>query len=318
MRVARSGMRVSIHLLSLVLLAAPLLAQTPVPASPPGGIARPGLIESAPLAPPPGVSAAPDAPASATPQAQGAQSAPGVTPAAPLPVPASPAPPAMAQPSPTVPVTPVPPVEVPVQSSPQQAQPVPTVPVPMSPPMAPPVTVQPSAPATGVVNPRATLVPVPGDPANVDDVTLPERPVAILSGMATWSEGYARLAGAVKRMEEALAKAGIRVAGRPLSRFLESDDLGFRYDMMIPVDRAPADRAGLPADIRFGTSPGGRAIRFSHKAPYDEIDGTYEAITAYLDAKGVTVNDSFLEEYVSDLTNPADPSTEINIFVSPQ
>lgn len=157
---------------------------------------------------------------------------------------------------------------------------------------------------------------MPGDPSNVDDVTLVPKPAAIRTGIATWNEGFARLADAVRKLEEDLRQAGLPIAGRPLSRFLETDDLGFRYEVMVPIARAAP--TGLPADIRLGMTPSGRMLRFTHKASYDEIDGTYEAITAYLDAKGVTVNDSFVEEYVTDLTNASDPGLEINIFVSPR
>jgi effector-binding domain-containing protein len=312
------------YLLPLMLLVTPAAAQTPAVTTPlpaisapapsvaPGGVARPGVVESSPLAPLPGTSAPQQTPVTQAPVA---------------PDPASPTPPVVVQqPAPVAPlgqVAPAPSQTVPAPPAP--AQPVQAQPVPSSPAApapggvtSPPAIAQPAPSVPGALNPRATLVPVPGDPANVDDVMLTEKPVAIIAGIAIWTEGYPRLADAAKRLEEALAKAGVRVAGRPLSRFVESDDLGFRYEMMVPIEAAPVDRSGLPAEIRFGNSPGGRATRFSHKGAYDEIDGTYEAITAYLDAKGVTVNDSFIEEYVTDFSNPSDSSADINIFVMPK
>jgi effector-binding domain-containing protein len=42
-------------------------------------------------------------------------------------------------------------------------------------------------------------------------------------------------------------------------------------------------------------------LRFVHRGPYDDIDSTYETVTAYLDAKNIEVKDFFVEEYVSDL-----------------
>ena len=87
---------------------------------------------------------------------------------------------------------------------------------------------------------------------------------------------------------------------------------------MMPIPAAPAGKATLTPEVRFGTTPEGKAMRFVHKAPYDEIDDTYETITAYLDAKNITVKDDFVEEYVTDLTEPADPNLEINIYVQPQ
>jgi effector-binding domain-containing protein len=87
---------------------------------------------------------------------------------------------------------------------------------------------------------------------------------------------------------------------------------------MLPVDRAPQAGAPLPTDMRAAVTPPGQALRFTHKAPYDDVDSTYEGITAYLDAKGLTVRDQFIEEYVSDLARAGDPEFEVNIYVQPR
>jgi len=153
----------------------------------------------------------------------------------------------------------------------------------------------------------------------VDEVTLPAKPAAILSGSSTWEEAFATLKKAFQRIEDELAKAGIGPAGRPVTVFTQTDDDGFRYDAMLPIDRAPEDRPpNLSPDLRFGTTPSGRALRFVHRGPYDDIDSTYETVTAYLDAKTIEVKDFFVEEYVSDFTSADDASLEINIFVLPK
>ena len=150
-------------------------------------------------------------------------------------------------------------------------------------------------------------------------MTLPAKPAAILSGSSTWDEGFATLKKAFQRIEAELAKAGIGPAGRPVTVFTQTDDDGFRYDAMLPIDRAPEDRPpNLSPDIRFGMTPSGRALRFVHRGPYDDIDSTYETVTAYLDAKNIEVKDFFVEEYVSDLTSADDASLEINIFALPK
>ena len=70
--------------------------------------------------------------------------------------------------------------------------------------------------------------------------------------------------------------------------FVETDDLGFRYQAMFPSGCSPRAGGPFPRRYRLGKTPEGKAWRFAHKAPYDEIDYTYETITAYLDAKGIT------------------------------
>jgi effector-binding domain-containing protein len=165
---------------------------------------------------------------------------------------------------------------------------------------------------------RATLIPTPGDPANVDEVTLPGKPAAVLVGQSTWDDGFQNLKNAFRKIEEELARAGIAPGGRPLTIFVETEDLGFRYEAMIPIPAAPAGRATLTPEIRFGKTPEGKALRFVHKDAYEEIDSTYETIEAYLEAKGVAVKSAFVEEYVTDLTDAKDPNLEINVFVQPQ
>ena len=88
---------------------------------------------------------------------------------------------------------------------------------------------------------------------------------------------------------------------------------------MLPV--APNTGAPAPAfgnGVQLGTSPAGPSLRFLHVAPYDDIDSTYETITAYLEAKNIVVKDAFLEEYVSELKDPGDPNLEINVYVQPR
>lgn len=210
-----------------------------------------------------------------------------------------------AAPGATEPATPAP-----ATPSPSPAPASPTAPAPA------PVTPPPASPETRADRP--TLLPSPGDPSDVDDVTLAPKPAAILSGQSTWDDGFAQIMGSFRRLEEELRRAGIAPAGRPLAVFLETDDMGFRYEAMIPITEAPDGRGQIPPEVRFGKTPEGRVLRFVHKAPYDDIDSTYETITAYLDAKGIEPRDLFVEEYATDAKDPDDPNLEINVFVFPK
>lgn len=207
---------------------------------------------------------------------------------------------------------PLPPPGSPAAATPPAAQAAP-------PAAATPPGAQASPPATRITTEgRATLIPEPGDPADVDQVTLPAKPVAVLSGTSTWDDGFTNLQNAFRKIEEELARAAVTPAGKPLTVFLETDDMGFRYEAMIPITEVPAGRATLTPEVRFGRTPEGAAMRFVHKGAYEEIDETYETITAYLDAKGVAVKDVFVEEYATDMVNRDDPNLEVNIFVQPK
>ncbi|MBV9906583.1 MAG: AraC family transcriptional regulator, partial [Hyphomicrobiales bacterium] len=41
----------------------------------------------------------------------------------------------------------------------------------------------------------------------------------------------------------------------------------------------------------------------------------YDAITAYLDDKGIDAQDTFVEEYANDVKDPDDPTLQVNIYV---
>jgi effector-binding domain-containing protein len=185
-------------------------------------------------------------------------------------------------------------------------------------PVAPPAQPRGAQAPPAFAGGRPTLLPKPGDPLDVDEVVLPSKAVATLSGVSTWSEGFADLKKALQTIENELRKAGIAPAGRPLTVFTETDDSGFHYDAMVPVAQVPQGRTDLTSEIRFGRTPEGKAYRFVHKGPYEEIDETYDTITTYLDAKGIIARDAFVEEYVTDLTDARDDNTEINIFVQPR
>jgi effector-binding domain-containing protein len=267
-------------------------------------VAPPTAVESTPLAPPPGASPVqmPSAPAQ-TPPVPVPDSQPG-------PQPVQPAPPA---PTPVVPQPVQPAPTLPGPAEPQPVQPPPTLPPPGQ-PAPPPVQQQ-----TGVPDPNATLAGKRGDSSDIDEVALVAKPVLLLSGQASWDQGFQKLSESFNALRAEAQKAGLPVAGRPLSLFVETTDDGFRFDAMLPV-AAPAG-GQVPTfggGVKLSASPVGKALRFLHVAPYDDIDSTYETITAYLEAKSITVKDAFLEEYVSDLKDPGDPNLEINVYVQPK
>jgi len=292
----------------IAVLAVTVLSGASVVALAQSRIAPPVAVESAPLAPPPGVAV----PAQAQP-AQLPNPPAAVPEPAPAPQPVQPAP-APQRPVTPEPVQPAPVPQVPLE--PQPVQPPPTLPEP-----APTQPVQQQTQQqTDTADPNQTLAGKRGDTSDVDEVLLVAKPVLTLSGSASWDEGFKRLAESFAVLQQEAGKAKLPIAGRPLTLFLETDDNGFRYEAMLPVGPGPGGERpqNFGNGVRAGTSPAGPSLRFVHIAPYDEIDSTYETITAYLEAKSITVKDAFLEEYVGDLKDPADPNLEINVYVQPR
>jgi effector-binding domain-containing protein len=234
--------------------------------------------------------------------AQTPPTAPAAPPAA---TPAAPASPAPVNPVPATPETPAPATPAP----PATAQP---APAPATPPAAP------ATPAPAQQAGRTTLFPNPSDPTGVEEGVLASKPTIVFTGTSTWDEAFTNLKNTFAKLEDELKKANIAPTGRPLTIFVETDDNGFKYEAMIPIAQVPEGKTELTPEVKFGKTPEGKSFRFVHKDAYDEIDGTYETITAYLDIKEIVAKDAFIEEYVSDFTDSQDTNFEVNIYVQPK
>ncbi|PWB83267.1 MAG: AraC family transcriptional regulator [Methylocystaceae bacterium] len=189
---------------------------------------------------------------------------------------------------------------------------------------APAAPAAPQAPAGALVPPPTLDLNEPQTGAGTDTaveslasqtIDVAARPVATLRGQGTWTEGAKTLSEAIAKVAAATDKAGLATAGRPLVVFTETNDNGFRFEAMIPIAKAPDGKAKLENGVEIGASPSGKALKFQHRGPYDDIDSTYEAITAFLDEKGLDTKNLFIEEYLTELKTGEDEGLEIDIYV---
>jgi hypothetical protein len=175
--------------------------------------------------------------------------------------------------------------------------------------------VETGAPISGL----ASLAPPASEVALPDNVTLIAKPALIIHGKSDWEQAYKVIRAAVDRGTSEAKKSGLAITGYPLCLFVETSDSGFTYDVMLPLDSTLLSPPhSLPLDMCLGVTPQGKALRFTHLAAYDDIDGTYEQITAYLDAKDIVAKDAFIEEYLTFGETSAASTTTVNIFVQPK
>lgn len=145
------------------------------------------------------------------------------------------------------------------------------------------------------------------------EVTLEPKTIVYLAGTATWDSAFDTLVESLKTVYAYLDKAGIKPAGPAMTIYTSTDDAGFQFQAAVPVTEAPAD---LPKDkLAAGKSPEGKVLKFVHRGTYDAMDTTYEAITNYLDDKGLDAKDLFIEEYVTDPVKTAEDKLVVNVFV---
>lgn len=190
------------------------------------------------------------------------------------------------------------------------AQAEPAAPVSPTPPAAPPA---PSATPSGA--PPADAGQPPDDASTGRTLDMTAHPAAYIEGKANWSEGFSALMGALNSINAELAKSGLAASGRPIAVFVETDDTGFGYRAMIPIEKAPDGKTALSDTVKLGETPAGRAMKFEHRGSYEDINSTYEAITAYLDEKGLEAANLFVEEYLNDVKTPDDPNLQVDIYV---
>jgi effector-binding domain-containing protein len=167
-------------------------------------------------------------------------------------------------------------------------------------------------PATSPVSAQTAVQTETIDPFG-QEVTLVPKTVVYLAGTATWDSAFDTLIDSLKTVYAYLDKAGIKPAGPAMTVYTSTDDSGFQFQAAVPVAEAPAD---LPKDkLALGKSPEGKVLKFVHRGTYDAMDTTYEAITNYLDDKGLDAKDLFIEEYVTDPVKTAEDKLVVNVFV---
>jgi effector-binding domain-containing protein len=201
------------------------------------------------------------------------------------------------------------------QQTPATPPPAPAAPSPAptaKPAEAPPAT-NPAPAAPEGANPAGPGTP--GEASTGETVDLPARPFAYIEGKADKDEIYSAILGSLSLVKRDMDKANLAPAGRPIAVFIESDDTGFKYHAGYPLAAAPEGKSSLSDAVKIGQTPSGKAMRFEHQGAYGDIDATYDAITAYLDEKGIDAQDTFVEEYPNDVKDPDDPTLQVNIYV---
>jgi effector-binding domain-containing protein len=175
--------------------------------------------------------------------------------------------------------------------------------------------------AAQTASPPAQSQPaMPGSPAPLqpgdafgEPVTLPPRTILYLKGHTNWDAAFETLVDTFKSLNEYLDKQGIKPNGPAMTIYTQTDDTGFQFQAAVPIAAAPANPP--KGDIAIGQAPSGKALKFVHRGSYDAMDSTYEAITNYLEDKGLEAKDLFIEEYATDPVKSDPNKLVINVVV---
>jgi len=171
-------------------------------------------------------------------------------------------------------------------------------------------------PAAAPANPPAASAP-PGSAKTNDpfgeEVTLTAKTVVFFKGSGNWDSAFETIVDGFKSVNGFMDKAGIKRDGLPMTVYTSTDDSGFQFQAAVPVSEPPKDPP--KGDIAVGKTPAGKAYKFVHRGSYDSMDTTYEAITNFLDEKGIDAKELFVEQYVTDPVTTPEDKLVVEIYV---
>jgi effector-binding domain-containing protein len=145
------------------------------------------------------------------------------------------------------------------------------------------------------------------------EVKLSAKTIVYVAGSGTWDKAYDVLIEAFKKVNAYLDGAGLKASGPAMTIYTSTDDTGFDFKAAVPLAEPPKAPPGK--EIAVGQSPDGKVLKFVHRGSYDEMNQTYEAITNYLDEKGLDAKDLLIEEYVTDLVTAPQDMLVVNVLV---
>ena len=175
--------------------------------------------------------------------------------------------------------------------------------------------------APPVVDPRGidtSSVPPGGDPLQRPDgfgdpAEMVPVPVLQKKAKSNWDDGYATIVATLKAVYAELDRLKLKRVGAPFIVYTMTDDEGFEFEAAVPFAGATTEKPQEGFD--FSASPAGKALRFTHRGPYDAMDPTYEQIANLLDAKDLEAQDLYVEEYRADPTTTPEDDLVIDIWV---
>lgn len=176
--------------------------------------------------------------------------------------------------------------------------------------VAPPV-VDPKGVDTQAVAPEDDPMKRPdgfGDAAQMKPV-----PVLMKPGKANWDDAFATIVATLKEVDAEMARLKLTPHGASFVIYTSTDDYGFTFEAAVPFEGATTEKP--QNGVQFSASPAGKALRFTHRGPYDAMDPTYEQIANLLDAKDLEAEDLYVEEYRSDPRTTSQDDLVIDIWV---
>ena len=126
------------------------------------------------------------------------------------------------------------------------------------------------------------------------------------------AEIAAAMASAYEEIGEFMNEAGISMQGQPMAITRIREEGFYQFDAAIPVDVVPAGGSGR---VKAGKSPSGDAVRAVHHGDFSHMMPSYEKLTAYMSAHGLSHGGVSWEHYITDPGTTATQNLVTHIYI---
>lgn len=123
----------------------------------------------------------------------------------------------------------------------------------------------------------------------------------------------ASMASAYREITAFMAENGIEMSAQPLALTRIAEDGSRRFEAVIPVQAADVPGS---ANVAWGRSPSGPAVRTVYRGAYDGLDRTYGKLAAWMAAHGYRAGPVSWEQYISDPAETAEAERVTHIYIS--
>jgi effector-binding domain-containing protein len=178
-----------------------------------------------------------------------------------------------------------------------------------------------AAPTSGALPPDIPPLPADADPTKgAEIVTVEARPIVITRAQAKASDAAA-VSAALGAANQKLLNYGmahdLAPAGAQLAITISHDANGeWVFDAAIPLEAKPEKAPAEQDGVKLGETYAGRAVKLTHKGPYNTVRTAYEKLHAYTKENNLKEKPIAWEEYVSDPSETAEADLLTNVYIA--
>jgi effector-binding domain-containing protein len=159
------------------------------------------------------------------------------------------------------------------------------------------------------------------DPTKGPEVVTVEAKPIILTRASAKAADNAAISAALGAANQKLLNYGmaneLEIGGAPLAITIShSVDGDWVFDAAMPLAEKPAKAVAEADGVKVAETYSGRAVKLTHKGPYNTMTDTYARIHAYTKEKGLTEKSIAWEEYVGDPSETEDAELLTNVYIA--